>query len=111
MKIYQGYFSMKILILSLTLITFSLAQKKEVSHNGGLLIGMLNYLINFSGNNYIETDAGTATNGDAFFPAFGLGYRYCPKYGGFLFKIAFNIITYKNGHTFPFGGIGFGAAF
>ena len=78
---------------------------------GGLLIGMLNYLINFSGNNYIETDAGTATNGDAFFPAFGLGYRYCPKYGGFLFKIAFNIITYKNGHTFPLGGIGFGAAF
>lgn len=78
---------------------------------GALLIGMLDYLINFGGNNFIETDFGTATSGDYFFPVYGLGYRYSPKYGGFLFKITFNILIYKNGHTFPFGGVGFGVAF
>ena len=150
---------MKIFLLSLTLITFSFAQKKEVSHNvfygellgeipgisinyeretisnlnlrlgmgflisestsnsgshtmiGGLLIGMCDYLINVSGNNYIETDAGTITNGSYFFPAYAIGYRYYPRYGGFLFRITFNILIYKNGHTFPFGGIGLGVAF
>jgi hypothetical protein len=76
----------------------------------GFIIGMLNYLIKIYGNNYIETGAGVLTNG-YFFPAFGFGYRYSPEYGGFLFKITFNIITYKNGHTFPFGGVGFGFTF
>jgi hypothetical protein len=78
---------------------------------GGLLIGMLDYLINCGGNNFIETDVGTATGGDYFFPVYGLGYRYSPRYGGFLFKAVFTILTYRNGHTFPFGGIGFGLTF
>jgi hypothetical protein len=91
-------------------VTGSSSNSGSHTITNSFFIGMVNYLIPFSGNNNIETGLGFLTNG-YFFPAFDLGYRYSPVYRGFLFKITINIITYSNGHHFVFGGMGFGFTF
>lgn len=100
-------------------LNFSWSSSNSGDHTEieNIFLGMVNYLINFSKHNYIETGAGVLIEGQNHYnrsnvlPTFAFGYRYVPNHRGFMFKITLVISTNERGWIFPTGGLGLGIAF
>jgi hypothetical protein len=89
----------------------SVSNTGKHSEAGGDIFGMLNYLIEIHSNNYIEVGAGLLTQGTKDLPTISLGYRYSPFYGGFFFKLTFDMKPNVENKFIPWGGLGIGVRF